>query len=120
MPNDGYSQQRLAADPNFQTRVRSALANVAWQVLEEDPATPNHDARYAYAKTVINNLTSIVANSIVGWIVQRPNVLAFETTYNFAAGAVVSATGDADLQSQLMSDWDILASGSAPPPPPIV
>src|SRR5262245_48288230 len=111
MPNDGYSQQALAADPNFQTRVRSALANVAWQVLEEVDTTPNHAMRYAYAKTVINNL-QVMANSIASWLVQRPNVLNFETTYNFPAGAVVTASGDADLQSQLKTDWDILASGA--------
>jgi len=117
MPNDGYTQQALAADPNFQTRVRSALANVAWQVLLEDPYTPNHLPRYAYAKQVINNVQAS-AQQIVGWLVERPNVLNFETSYNFQAGAVITAAGDPDLESQLLTDWNYLSGGSEPPPPP--
>src|SRR5215471_18927854 len=105
MPNDGYTQQALAADPNFQTRIKSALANVAWQVLQEDPATANHDARYAYAKTVITNLP-VLAQQTAGWIVERPNVLNFATSYNFQAGAVVTTAGDPDLESQLLTDWN--------------
>jgi hypothetical protein len=137
MANDSYSQQALAADPRFQTRVRASLANVAWQVLEEATTVPGHAQRIAYANTVINNL-AWHAQQITSWLVMRPNLMAFETAYNFAAGAVVTAAGDADIESQLLTDWNEIAGvdptkplamaapiGPLPPlpppqPPPIV
>lgn len=112
MANSAYTQQALAADLNFQTRVRNALATVSWQVLNEDPATPNNLSRVAYARSVINNLP-LAAQSISPWLVDRPNLIAFDTTYDFPAGAVVTASGDADIESQLMTDWNVLA-GSPP------
>jgi hypothetical protein len=108
--NDSYTQQRLASDTLFQGRVRAAIANVAWQVLEEDPATANHAAREAFARSVISNLT-MAAQTAASWIVERPNLLAFATTYDFPSGSIVTAAGDADIQSQLVTDWDILAGG---------
>lgn len=117
MPNDGYSQQALAADSRFQARVRSSLASVAWQVLQEDPATAYHTERSKYALTVLQNLTG-QATSVSGWVVERPNVINFETSYSFAADAVVTAATDADLESQLMTDWNfmsgIITSPTAP------
>jgi hypothetical protein len=122
MANDSYTQQRLAADITFQGRVRSALANVAWSVLGEDPGTPNHAARETFARSVINSLT-YAAQTVSAWLVERPNLLAFATTYDFTAGAVVTAATDADLESQLSTDWDVLAGTSTAPalaamPPP--
>jgi hypothetical protein len=121
MPNDSYTQQRLAADLTFQGRVRSAIANVAWSVLGEDPGTPNHAARQSFARSVINNLT-YSAQTVTPWIVERPNLLAFATSYDFTAGSVVTAATDADIESQLLTDWDVLAgTGTVPalaaPPP---
>ena len=112
MANDSYTQQRLAADLTFQGRVRNALANVAWQVLGEPDTTPNHAWRATYANQVINNLTFQSAG-VANWLVQRPNLMAFATSYDFKGGNVVTASGDADIESQLMSDWDKMAG---PPP----
>jgi hypothetical protein len=108
MANDSYSQQRLAQDPIFQGRIRSALSVVAWQVLGEDVTTPNHDKRIAFARQTLTNLT-FGAQSIAPWMVERPNLQAFATSYDFESGAVVTAAADADLQSQLMTDWDVLS-----------
>jgi|SRR5262252_4082047 len=115
MANDSYSQQALAADPRFQLRVRSCLANVAWQVLEESNVTPGHDQRAAYANTVIKNLP-MVAQQIAAWLVERPNLIQFETSYNFPAGAVMTAAGDPDIESQLLSDWNEIAGVTLTPP----
>jgi hypothetical protein len=114
MANTAYTQQALAANTNFQTRVRNAMATVAWQVLGEDPATPNNAARVSYARTVINNLQGN-AMQISPWLVDRPNLVAFETSFDFPSGNVVTASGDADIESQLATDWNVLA-GTLPPP----
>src|SRR5262245_35958536 len=115
MANDAFTQQALAADQGFRRRVRSALSSVAWQVLDEAPATPNHDNRTKYARQVVrqldNELTIILPN-----FVMRPNVFAFATTavYDFPTqvNAIVSATGDPDITSQLATDWDDMAAAA--------
>jgi len=108
MANTSFTQQALAANASFQTRVRNALATVAWQVLNEDPATPNYQARVVYARAVIYNLQG-TAIQIAPWLVDRPNLFQFETSFDFPSGDVVTASGDADIESQLASDWNVLA-----------
>jgi hypothetical protein len=108
MSNDSYTQQALALDPNFQTRVRSCLSNVAWQVITEAENVPKHAERAAFARSVINNVDNY-ARQYAPWLVTRTNVNAFATSYNFQAGAVVTAAGDADIESQLHTDWNDIA-----------
>jgi hypothetical protein len=109
MANDSYTQQALANDPRFRQRIASALAVVAWEVIGESTGTANHEQRKNYARvTVLPNLAGVAAQ-IAPWLVMRTNVLAFPTSYDFSLGSVVTASGDADLQSQLATDWDILA-----------
>jgi hypothetical protein len=108
MPNDAHTQQRLATDQTFQGRVRAAIATVAFQVLEEDPGTPAHSQRVGYARGVIGNLTG-AAQSAASWLVERPNLVGATTSYDFPSGAVITAATDADLESQIMTDWNILA-----------
>jgi hypothetical protein len=120
--NNSFTQAALAADPHFRLRVRHALDTVAWSVVNEAESTANHDARIGYAQQVIRGLdneTTVILPSIV----TRPNVFNFETSYQFdfelQVGQVVSASGDADLLSQIATDWDDLAAaaGFAPPAP---
>jgi hypothetical protein len=115
--NDSFTQQALAANLSFQTRVRNALATVAWQVLNEAASTPNNAARVLYARSVIYNLTA-AAIQISPWLVDRPNVFQFETSFDFPSNDVVSATGDADIESQLATDWDVLSGVFVAPPQP--
>jgi hypothetical protein len=109
MANDSYTQQMLAADKNFLLRVRAALSSVAWQVSAEADTTPNHDKRSAYARMVLDNLTNVSMN-IAPWLVMRPNLMSFATSFDFKMASVVTASGDPDIESQLMSDWDFLSS----------
>lgn len=115
MANDAFSQQALAQDAHFRARVRSALATVAWQIVNESTDTANHANRLAYARQVIRNLNGEVAN-IVDSLVMRTNVLAFATSYTFdfvtQQGHVVSASGDPDIQSQISTDWNALAAAA--------
>jgi|SRR5262245_13633831 len=112
--NDAYSQQALGADQNFRWRVQGALSKVAWSVLNEADTVPGHNARAQYARTVINNL-ELSASQVAPWLVERPNLISFETSFNFPSRSVVTAAGDADIESQLTTDWDALA-GVVPGP----
>jgi hypothetical protein len=108
MPNDAYSQQSLAADPRFQKRLQNALTKVAWQVLEEDPSTLHHAERAAYAQTVNQNPQQ-TAQQLSYSFVNRPNVFSFATSYDFTVGGTVTASGDPDIESQLLTDWNKMA-----------
>jgi hypothetical protein len=110
--NDAFTQQSLAADSRFQKRLQNALAKVAWQVLEEDPSTLHHAERVAYAHTVTASPLG-TAQQLAPSFVNRPNVFQFATSYDFTVGATVTASGDPDLESQLMTDWNRLAGVTA-------
>lgn len=113
MANDAYSQQQLAVVPKFRERVRGALSTVAWQVLNEADTVASHTDRAAFARQVLAN-TTYHADSISSWLVMRPNVIAFDTTYDFPMGCLVTASGDADIESQLMTDWNDIAGIATP------
>lgn len=108
MPNDAFTQQALANDQRFRQRLENALGKVAWEILNEDPATVHHTERATYANRVLaspNQMASQLASSFVG----RPNVFSFATSYDFTVGGVVTASGDPDIESQLHTDWNQLA-----------
>ena len=122
--NDSYTQQALASDPNFRKRVRSAMSTVAWQIVNEAESVANHDARIAYARQVVRGLDNEVTVMLPNFVF-RPNVINFETTHEFdfptQIGQTVTAAGDADLMSQIATDWDDLAAAAGfvePPPAP--
>jgi hypothetical protein len=122
--NDSFTQQALAADPFFRQRVRSAMSTVAWQIINEADSVANHDARLNYARQVVRSLDSEVTVMLPNFVF-RPNVINFETTHEFdfptQIGQVVTAAGDADLMSQIATDWDDLAAAAGftePPPAP--
>ncbi len=108
MANDAFTQQALAADHRFVTRVSNSYGKVAWEVLNEDPGVPNHAQRAQFAQRVTQNPFQM-AQQLAPSFVNRPNVINFATSYDFIIGGTVTAASDADLESQLHSDWDDLA-----------
>jgi hypothetical protein len=108
MANDSFSQQALAADPHFHRRLQNALTRIAWEVLEEAPSTLYHAERVAYANRV-NTSPQQTAQQLAPSFVNRPNVFNFATSYDFTVGATVTDSGDPDIESQLMTDWNKLA-----------
>jgi hypothetical protein len=115
MANTAYTQQALADESSFRLRLQNALTKIAWEVLEEPLSTPHYAARNAYANRVINN-PSQTAIGLSPSFVNRPNIFAFETSFDFSMRAVVTASGDADIESQVHTDWDKL-SGVVPVEP---
>jgi hypothetical protein len=114
MPNDAYSQLALAKDAGFQARIKGALLSVAADVLGEPDSTLNHGLRIEYANKVIVNPASTAAQA-TPFLVMRPNVNNFVTTTVFDGNgvSVINATGDADLKSQVSTDWDWLAAAAS-------
>lgn len=107
MPNDAFTQQALAADPIFRSmRVKNSLAAVAWEVLVEAPPPGNHAARATYARLVLSDLDGYT-DQIVDSLVTRPNLMNVATS--FSGGSWITAATDADIKSQLSTDWNNLA-----------
>lgn len=109
MANDSASQLFLAADPNFKQRLKGAFITIALQVMAESPSTTNHANRIYFAKVVIATPDTIV-DKFAAEVAMRPNVVGFATSFDFHIPAAVTASGDADLQSQLSTDWDMMCS----------
>lgn len=63
----------LALDPAFLRRLQIALAEYAMYILNEDPATPDHKARYAWAKNAIVS-TAFIAGTLAPAIVVDQDV----------------------------------------------
>jgi hypothetical protein len=114
MANSAYTQQALADSTGFRLRLQNALTKIAFQVLDEPPSTEFHSQRAAYAQRVINGPQQI-AIQLAPSFVNRPNVFAFETTFDFAMREVVTASGDPDIESQVFTDWNKLAGVPGPP-----
>ncbi len=110
MATTARTQYFLAGDPHFQTRLRNAGAKVAWEVINENPSTPFHVQRENYARvSVLNNLNGWVAQQAPS-IVTRTNLITpKETTFDYPIGAHVTTATDADIESQLATDWNDLA-----------
>lgn len=108
MANNSYTQQALAAEPQFRARVSAALATVSFQVILEGRDNANEIKRYDYAMSVLSSLDGKAA-SIAPWLVERTNLLGAETSYEFSAKMVITAATDGAIESQLYTDWNILA-----------
>ncbi len=108
MPNTGIQQQRLAQAEHFRQRVKSALGSVAFQVIGAGQNTPADVQRYNFARTVMQSLDAY-ATSTVSWLVERPNLLAANTSYDYDIPSVVTDATDAAIESQLSSDWNTMA-----------
>lgn len=96
----------LARDSNFQVRVLSlAIQYATATVYTEDPATPSHSIRLAYARSVVagggGNIPNIIAN--------RPNLVASNITYDFSTGHTKTDAIDAAISSQIATDWNMLS-----------
>jgi len=98
----------LGNDLQFRLRIQSLLVQQAGVIYAESGGTPNHAVRVAFAKQVLNNPGGIAQN-VAAVIVNRTNLVAGNTTYNFASGHVVTDVTDAAIQSQLATDWDMLS-----------
>src|SRR5262245_692285 len=97
----------LGNDAQFRLRIQSLLVQQAAVVYAEGAVT-NHATRVAFAKRVFDN-PGAMAQTVAAVIVNRTNLVAGTTSYNFATGRVETTVTDAAIQSQLATDWDMLS-----------
>lgn len=95
------TQNTLARDQNFQSRVRMAAVIAAIAVINESTLTPNHANRIAYAKRVLSGQ--------VNFITKLSYLVVTNQTIATTAPTGVDAT-DGDIQYVVNSLWDILST----------
>ena len=108
MPNTVFTQDALAKDSSFFIRVRNILITQAFVVLAEAVNTPFHAERVNYARQILNDSVQ-ATNRVLPTLVNRTNLMAFTTSYDFVTSKVVTAAGDPDILSQISTDWNIYA-----------
>lgn len=121
MANNSFTQLKLAQDPYFQSRVKAQMLTYVGTIMDtpapaqsapptdaEKAALNTWTARRNYALAVIANPDAEAAR-IVGWLVYRTNVNSFETSWDFINDRPVTTSGDADLLSQIRTDWNVYA-----------
>src|SRR5437773_6735426 len=98
----------LSNDSQFRARIKSLLVQQASIVYAESVGTANHATRVTYAKQVLANPVP-QAGVVTEVVVNRTNLIAGNTTYNFNTGHVETDVTDAAIASQLATDWDMLS-----------
>lgn len=100
-------QIALGDDSRFRQRVRALMLQVAGAVYAEAGATPNHAARALFASKVANDPG--MADRLTTVIATRTNLAASTVTYDFATRSVATSATDAEISSQISTDWNLFA-----------
>lgn len=103
-----------AQDNSFFPRVRVALAITAAQIAAEDPETPNHENRVAYARDVFRHPDEHVGY----WMFALQGSPNFGTGTEDPADNDPNGEGDSSLLWTIASMWDSYAAMPELPPPP--
>lgn len=97
----------LGNDASFRQRVRALFHLEAGVVYAENPATPSHAARALFASKIVTN--QVDGGSFAPALAQRTNIVASTVTYNFNEQRIVSTATDAEIRSQIATDWNMFA-----------
>lgn len=97
----------LGQDGQFRQRVRNLMMLEAAAVYAESAATPNHNARVAYAFKLFNQPS--LADLAADFLATRTNVINSTVSYDYDRRAVLTDATDAAIRSQIATDWNLLA-----------
>lgn len=97
----------LGNDADFRQRVRALFLLEAGVVYAENPSTPNHTARANFASNIAKNPG--IAEGLAPALVQRTNLVDSTVTYDFDAARIESDATDAEIRSQIATDWNYFA-----------
>lgn len=98
----------LGNDSDFRQRVRALFYLEAGVVYAENSGTANHAARALFASKIATGV--IDAGSLAPALAQRTNLTSSTVTFNFDAQRVESDATDAEIRSQIATDWNYFAS----------
>lgn len=100
-------QIALGNDADFRARVRVLMLQEAGAVYGESGATPNHSARANFASSLVKNPG--LCDAFASVLATRTNLAASEVTYNFDDLRVETDATDAEIKSQIATDWNLFA-----------
>ncbi len=101
--------QALSTDLNFKQRVKNAAMTVAWQILVSGASSAPSKT---YARALLQSPDAYAA-ILAQWLVVRTNVQQSTASVDLSSGTPIVQTSatDADIQSQLSTDWVNIAGG---------
>src|SRR5262245_29855479 len=102
------SQAKLATDPTFLKRLASLLNMEAQVVAGEPDTTPNHGLRRQLAQSIITNPNGMALN-LAPTICNATNMIAANTTFDFASDQTLTDATDAAIRSQIATLWNIMS-----------
>lgn len=110
--NTAFDLQALANSGFFRQRVKNALGKIAGNIIDPAISPSATAASKSYARQVLGNL-DVYVTTLAGWLVTRPNVISTTISATLVKGQVVvdSDAVDAALESQINSDWTLIAGG---------
>lgn len=104
--SDGVVSSQLAKSSQFQARLETQMVKKAHEVVVETGVGSNHAARFGYAKTVLAASAAETAKVSL-YMAQSTNVVTAGITLDDSG--VRTAATDADLFSQINTDWNKFA-----------
>lgn len=97
----------LAQDSSFRLRIRNLVLTEAAAVYNENAGTANHAARVVFAAKLF--ASPGLADQLADVIATRTNLVAANVSYDFDRRAVITSATDAEIKSQIATDWNLLA-----------
>jgi hypothetical protein len=97
----------LGNDSDFRQRITTLFLLEAGVVYGESGATPNHAARALFASNIAKQPS--IAASLAPALATRTNISGSTVTYNFDAQRVETDATDAEIRSQIATDWNLFA-----------
>jgi len=99
---------KLAADQTFGSRVRAAVAEQAFAVLDQDPrAVEGGPWRATLARQSLDDLAGMATKFVIAVAIHDPVVAAF------AANGSQAAVTDAMIRDRVASAWNYLSGYAA-------
>lgn len=97
----------LGEDAHFRQRIRTLMLLEAGAVYGENAGTTGHTVRAAFASKVSNQPS--LADTLAAAIATRTNIAASTVSYDFGLRAVITDATDAQIRSQINTDWNLWA-----------
>jgi hypothetical protein len=107
-------QMNLAKDSIFIQRVKMAAINTAVTVQAEVGTTPNHAARSALARTVLNGPDGwaiIFAVGVANDAINFPAIITYDGSGNILTSNGATAGADAGMDGRLLNIWNAYCTG---------
>lgn len=112
-----FFQREVVADMGYQGTVEASAMRVAYEVLQEDPATPGHEQRMGVARALFQGLPDDITRFVrlfAWYAVFDPHVQT--AVYNAETGEITPQNlNDEHMDGLVREFWDVASDYREPP-----